>query len=473
MFDDFQEVRRHIEENGVRMVDLKFADLWGRWHHVSVPSSQFDEELHERGLGFDGSAVGFRTVNSGDMVLRPDLATGAPDSFYDEATLGFICSTYEADTRAPFPQDPRNIAARAEAFLRESGIADSSLWGPEFEFYVFDQVTVDNGINRASYRVESAEAEWSASNGGHGHVIPLHGGYHAIPPTDRLYNLRSEISLRAEAMGVPVKYHHHEVGGPGQVELEIALAGPVAAGDHGMIVKYVAKMVADRHGQTATFMPKPLFGEAGSGMHFHQHLFRDGTNLFYDGDGYGLLSDTARWYIGGLLLHAPALLGLTNPSTNSYRRLVPGFEAPVRTFFSLANRSAAVRVPKYATSPDAVRIEFRPPDATGNLYLSMAAQLMAGIDGIRRRIDPSDHGFGPIDDDVFSLPPERAACIGQLPATLDQALTALAEDHQFLLEGDVFSPELIQRWIRTKRERDVVAIRTRPHPYELKLYFDV
>ncbi len=472
MFSDFDEVRRHIEEHGIRMVDLKFVDLWGRWHHVTVPATQFDRAVYDEGLGFDGSSVGFRTVNSGDMVLRPDLGTGAPDPFHEVATLGFICSTLEADTKEPFPHDPRNIAARAEAFLRDTGVADASRWGPEFEFYVFDQVSFDNGINRASYRVESREAEWSASNPGHGHVIPIHGGYHAIPPTDRLHDLRSEISLHAEAMGVAVKYHHHEVGGPGQVELEIALSGPVVAGDHGMIIKYVAKMVADRRGQTATFMPKPLFGEAGSGMHFHQHLFRDGENLFYDPDGYGLLSDTARWYIGGLLLHAPALLGLTNPSTNSYRRLVPGFEAPVRTFFSLANRSAAVRIPKYATSPDAVRMEFRPPDATGNLYLSMAAQLMAGIDGIRRKIDPTEHEFGPIDDDIFSLPPDRAAAIGQLPTTLDEALTALAADHAFLLEGDVFSAELIERWIQTKRERDAQAIRIRPHPYEVKLYFD-
>jgi glutamine synthetase len=472
MFRDFQDARRFTEEHRIRMVDLKFVDLWGRWHHVTVPAGRFDERLYEEGVGFDGSSVGFRSVNSGDMVLRPDLATAAQDPFYEAATLGFICSTLEADTKAPHAHDPRNIAARAEAFLRGSGVADSSLWGPEFEFYVFDRVTFENGINQAAYRVESAEAEWAASNGGRGHVIPLHGGYHAMPPADRLANLRSEISLHAEAMGVPVKYHHHEVGGPGQVELEIALTGPVAAGDSAMTVKYVAKMVADRHGQTATFMPKPLFGEAGSGMHFHQHLFRDGRNLFYDPDGYGLLSEMARWYIGGLLLHAPALLGLTNPSTNSYRRLVPGFEAPVRTLFSLANRSAAVRVPKYATSPDTVRIEFRPPDATGNVYLSMAAQLMAGIDGVRRRIDPTEHGFGPIDDNVFALPPEQAARIGQLPVSLDAALQALADDHDFLLEGCVFSQELIERWVRVKRETDVQAIRSRPHPYEVKLYFD-
>ncbi len=473
MFNDFADARRHIEDSGSRMVDLKFVDLWGRWHHVTLPAAQFDETVMEEGVGFDGSSVGFRSVASGDMVLVPDLATGAMDPFWDEPTLSFICYAMEPDTKEPYPHDPRNTAARAESFLRSTVDGASSLWGPEFEFYVFDDVRIDNGPNRASYRVDSAEAEWSLANGGQGHVIPVGGGYHAIPPRDRLFNLRSEISIHLEAMRVPVKYHHHEVGGPGQVELEIPLAGIVDAGDMGMLVKYVAKMTAHQHGQTTTFMPKPLFGEAGSGMHFHQQLTHAGGNLFYDPDGYGLLSDTARWYIGGLLLHAPALLGITNPSTNSYRRLVPGFEAPVRTFFSLANRSAAVRIPKYATAPDAVRMEFRPPDATGNIYLSMAAQLMAGVDGIRRKIDPSEHGFGPIDADVFSLSSQEVAQIGQLPTTLEDALDALAADHAFLTEGGVFSEELIERWIRTKREKEVMAVRARPHPYEVGLYFDV
>ena len=473
MFSDFDEARRYIDEAGVRMVDLKFVDLWGRWHHVTLPASQFRESVMEQGVGFDGSSVGFRGVASGDMVLVPDLSTGAIDPFYEESALGFICYAREADTKAPYPHDPRNTAARAEAFLAETVEAAESRWGPEFEFYVFDDIHIDNGPNRASYRVDSEEAEWSSANGGHGHVIPMGGGYHAIPPKDRLFNLRSEICVCLEEMGVPVYYHHHEVGGPGQVELEIPLAGIVAAGDMGMLIKYVAKMVAFQHGQTTTFMPKPMFGEAGSGMHFHQHLVAGSTNLFYDPEGYGLLSDTARWYVGGLLAHAPALLGLTNPSTNSYRRLVPGFEAPVRTFFSLANRSAAVRIPKYATDPGAVRIEFRPPDATSNIYLAMAAQLMAGVDGIRRKIEPSERGFGPIDRNVFDLPPEEAAEIGQLPTTLEEALDALEADHAFLTAGDVFSDELIERWIRTKREKEVRAVRARPHPYEVGLYFDV
>lgn len=473
MFDDFDDVRRHMADADIRMVDLKYIDLWGHWHHVTLPVDQFTPSVLDEGVGFDGSSVGFRDIASGDMVLVPDLRTGAPDPFWDLPTLGFICFAMEADSRTPYPHDPRTTAARADAYLAEVVDGAASRWGPEFEFYVFDQVHIDNGPNRAVYRVDSAEAEWSVSNGGRGHVIRMGDGYHAIPPNDRLFNLRAEMSERLRAIGVPVKYHHHEVGGPGQVELEIPLAGIVDAGDMGMLVKYVAKMSAFALGQAATFMPKPLYGEAGSGMHFHQQLVSSGHNLFYDPDGYGRLSQLARWYIGGLLLHAPALLGITNPSTNSYRRLVPGFEAPVRTFFSLANRSAAVRIPSYATTPDAVRMEFRPPDATGNIYLSMAAQLMAGIDGIQRRIEPSEHGFGPIDEDVFSLPSGEAAAIGQLPSSLGEALDALEGDYGFLLAGDVFNETLIRRWIHQKREKEVRAVRARPHPYEVMLYFDV
>lgn len=473
MFQQYDDIHRFIGKHDVRMVDLKFVDLWGRWHHVTVPADQFTEDVFEHGIGFDGSAVGFRSIQSGDMALKIDPATGVIDPFWDVTTLSFICTSVEADTREPNPHDPRTIAQRAEAFLRSSGVGEESRWGPEFEFYVFDEAHWDSGVNRSSYRVESSEAEWSASHGGVGHVIPLHGGYHAIAPTDRLYNLRSEISLHLSAMRVPVKYHHHEVGGPGQVELETPLMGMIAAADAGMLVKYVAKLTAFRHQQTATFMPKPLHGEAGSGMHFHQQIFAGGKNLFYDPNGYALLSETARHYVGGLLLHAPALLGLTSPSTNSYRRLVPGFEAPVSVFYSLGNRSAAVRIPRYATQPDAVRMEFRPPDGTCNIYLAMAAQLMAGIDGVRRRIDPAAHGFGPMDEDVFTLPPERLAEIGQLPTRLEDALDALEADHGFLLEGGVFDEALISQWVRTKREKEVKAVRERPHPYEVQLYFDV
>ncbi|MCD4684574.1 MAG: type I glutamate--ammonia ligase [Anaerolineae bacterium] len=473
MFKSFDQARAHIKENGFQMVDFKFCDLWGRWHHITVPATQFTPQLMERGIGFDGSSVGLKNVKAEDMVLVPDLGTEFPDPFWEVLTFSFICTTLEADTREVFTNDPRNIAIRAEAYMRETGIADESRWGPEFEFYVFDDVAYDNGVNRASYHLESNEADWNSADGGHGHYIPLHGGYHAIPPKDQLFDLRNAITLHLEAMGVPVKYHHHEVGGPGQSEIETPLMGLVKAGDASMLVKYVTKLAAVRRGQTATFMPKPLYGEAGSGMHFHQHLFQGDVNLFYDPDGYGCMSQLARYYIGGLLTHGAALLGFTNPSTNSYRRLVPGFEAPVNAFFSLGNRSAAIRIPKYATQPEAARMEFRPPDATSNVYLALSAQLLAGLDGIRRQIDPTEAGFGPIDEDVFGWSDEQRAEIKQLPGSLDEALRALEADHAFLLAGDVFSADMIQSWIEYKLEYEYYAVRNRPHPYEVRLYFDV
>jgi len=455
------------------MVDLKFCDLWGRWHHLTLPAGQFTPELMENGIGFDGSAVGLKSVKAGDMVLVPDLSTGAPDPFWDVPTFSFVCTTLEADTKAIFANDPRNIATLAEAYLRQTGIADESRWGPEFEFYVFDDVAYESEVNRASYRLDSREAAWNSALCGHGHCIPLHGGYHAIPPKDQLYNLRAEMTLHLEAMGVPVKYHHHEVGGPGQSEIETPMMGLVAAGDVTMLVKYVAKMTARAHGQTVTFMPKPLYGEAGNGMHFHQHLFKDGRNVFYDPDGYGCMSQTALYYIGGLLSHGAAVLAFTNPSTNSYRRLVPGFEAPINAFFSLGNRSAAIRIPKYAGQPDNARFEFRPPDATCNVYLALAAQLLAGLDGIQRQIDPTAAGFGPIDANIFAWSDAQRATIKSLPGSLNEALRALEADHDFLLAGGVFSLELIRQWIDYKLEAEYYPVRNRPHPYEMHLYFDV
>lgn len=473
MFNSFEDAQRYIEEQDVQMIDLKFTDLWGRWHHLTIPRSQFTQVLLEAGVGFDGSAVGLKSVKAGDMVLVPDLATGFADPFWNTPTLSFICTTLEADTKAVFPNDPRNIARRAEEYLIETGIADHSQWGPEFEFYVFDNVTYENEMNCSGYRVESGEAAWHSSAGGHGHYIPLHGGYHAIPPKDTLYNLRAEMSLHLQEMRVPVKYHHHEVGGPGQCEIETPMVGLLEAGDMTMIIKYVTKMVAHRHNQTVTFMPKPIYGEAGSGMHFHQHLFKNERNVFHDPAGYGLLSQTALHYIGGLLLHGPALLGFTNPSTNSYRRLVPGFEAPVNAFFSIGNRSAAVRIPRYATQPDQVRLEFRPPDATCNVYLALAAQLLAGLDGIQRQIDPSEAGFGPIDADIFAWTDKQRASIQPLPASLKESLEALEKDHHFLLAGDVFSTDMLERWIDFKMSEEYYQVRNRPHPYEVELYFDV
>ena len=470
MFSSFEEATGFIESNSIAMVDLKFCDLWGRWHHVTVPAGRFTPELVAGGVGFDGSSVGFKTVSAGDMVMVPDLATGFLDPFWDAPTLSFICATLEADTRQLFPYDPRSIAHRAEELLVASGLADSSRWGPEFEFYLFDGVSYENGMNVASYRVESAEADWGSAKLGSGYNIPRHGGYHAIPPQDRLYNARTRITMHMQAMGIEVKYHHHEVGGPGQCEIETSFMPLLRAADVSMLVKYVTRMAAQAMGMTATFMPKPLYGEAGSGLHFHQQLWKGATNLCYDAAGYGTLSDLARSYIAGLLLHGGAVMAFTNPSTNSYRRLIPGYEAPISAIFSLGNRSAAIRIPKYANRPDSARLEFRPPDATCNPYLAIAAQLLAGIDGIRQRLNPADLGFGPVDEDIFTWPAERRARIEALPTSMEEAMRALENDHEFMLAGEVFSKDLIDRWIARKRweEREV---RNRPHPYEIELYY--
>jgi glutamine synthetase len=473
MFNNFDEAKRFVLDNDVKMVDLKFCDLWGRWHHLTLPAGQFTPELLAEGVGFDASSVGLKPVKAGDMILVPDLSTGFTDPFWQVPTLSLICTAREADSHQPFPRDPRNIARRAEDYLRELGIADESRWGPEFEFYIFNSVAFENEVHRSGYQLESAEGMWNSPNGGLGHYIPMHGGYHAIPPKDSLYNLRSEMCLHLEAMRVPVKYHHHEVGGPGQSEIETPMMGLLEAGDATMLVKYATKMTAAAHSQTVTFMPKPLFGEAGNGMHFHQMLVKGAESLFYDPDGYAGLSQMALHYIGGLLQHSPALLALTNPSTNSFRRLVPGYEAPVNLFFSLGNRSAAVRIPKYVQSLAAQRIEFRPPDATCNVYLALVAQLMAGLDGIQREIDPTQAGFGPYDANIFAWSAEERKKIKELPTSLGAALAALADDHDFLLAGDVMDEGLIQNWIDYKMTHEHLEVRDRPHPYEMALYFDV
>ncbi len=472
MLNSIEEANALVHREGFRMIDLKFSDLWGRWHHVTIPASQLDEQLMRDGVGFDGSSVGLKSVKSGDMVLLPDLATAFRDPFCAVSTLSFICSAFEADTKQPFAFDPRNIVRRAEEHLRSTGIADESVWGPEYEFYVFRSVSIENGVNVASYRVDSGEADWNSATAGHGHLIPLHGGYHAIPPKDSLHNLRSEMCIELENLGVEVKYHHHEVGGPGQCEIETPLSGILRAGDTTQIIKYVIKNVAVRHGQTATFMPKPLYGEAGSGMHFHQMLRKGGRNVFYDHDGYGCLSQTALHYIGGILRHGPALLAITNPSTNSYRRLVPGYEAPVSMFFSLGNRSAAIRVPKYADQEDTARFEFRPPDATCNIYLALAAQLMAGLDGIAKKIDPTAEGFGPIDQNIFNWSDEQRKSVRSLPTSLAEACDALEIDHEFLLAGGVFDRDQLLDFIKHLRADDA-SVRNRPHPFEVGRYFDV
>ncbi len=472
MFQTFEEAAAYIQRETIAMIDLKFCDLWGRWHHVTLPSGQFKPKLMQEGVGFDGSSVGFKSVSAGDMVMTPDLQTAFVDPFWDVPTLSFICATLEADTRQIFPYDPRNIALRAEEYLQSAGIADKSLWGPEFEFYIFDGVAYQNNVNAASYRVDSVEADWNSQQMGGGFTIPRHGGYHAIPPQDHLFNIRSRISTHLERIGIEVKYHHHEVGGPGQCEIETPMLPLLKAADASLLVKYITRMTAFELGMTATFMPKPLYGEAGSGMHFHQNIWRGAQNLFYDPAAYGCVGDIGRYYMGGLLKHGGAVMAFTNPSTNSYRRLIPGFEAPISAIYSLGNRSAAIRIPKYANQPESARFEFRPPDATCNPYLAMAAQLLAGIDGIRNKIDPTKMKFGPIDEDIFTWEPAARAKIKALPTSLEAAMDALEQDHEFLLAGDVFEKDMIARWIKQKR-REEREVRDRPHPYEIELYYDL
>jgi glutamine synthetase len=469
-FANLTDVQSFVRDQGIQMVDLRFCGLWGQWHHVSLPAVRLGPTVLERGIGFDGSALGIKSVKAGDMTLVPDLTTGFMDPWTAVPTLAFICQAFEAGTREPSPYDPRLIARRAEQILAESGVADRSMWGPEFEFYLFDSVAIENGLHVASYRIESAEGAWRRAQPGSGYTLPIHGGYHAAPPFDRLHDARTRITLALEAMGIEVKYHHHEVGGPGQCEIEIPLLPALRAADAVMLVKYAVRMTALELGLTATFLPKPLHGEAGSGMHYHQCLWRGDANVFHAAAGYAHLSDAARQYIAGLLSHGAAVMGLTNPTTNSYRRLVPGFEAPVSAFFSLANRSAAVRIPKYADRPESTRMEFRPPDALGNPYFSIAAQLLAGLDGMRRALDPTALGFGPVDDDIFAWSPERRAEVRALPTSLGEALSALETDRAFLTAHGAFTDEVLDRWIAKRRaeERDV---QVRPHPFEIELYY--
>lgn len=473
----FEEVRDLMRRRKVAMVDLKYADLFGRWHHVTLPAGTFDRRTAQSGVPFDGSSVaGFKRKEAGDMVLIPDLATAIVDPFWEQPTLSLICETAEADTLAPFGRDPRYIARRAEKYLAAQGIADTSLWLAELEFYIFRRIIYAGEINSSFYRIESDEADWNTGSPDSvqlGHNIPHRGGYHATPPMDSLHNLRAEICSILEGAGVPVRYHHHEVGGPGQMEIELRRLPFLACADGVAWAKYAIKNCAMRHGHSATFMPKPLYDEAGSGMHFHQNLVKGRRNLFYDRSEPMALSETALHYIGGLLTHGRALLALTNPSTNSYKRLVPGFEAPTLLFYGLANRSAAVRVPKYTMQPSDQRIEYRPSDGSANVYLAMAAMLMAGIDGIRRRIDPSKHGMGPFNEDIRRLPETTLRKLVPIPTDLKEALDALENDHDFLRAGDVFPEDFFPVWIEQKTLQEYDAVRHRPHPHEMVLYYDV
>ncbi|MGI6551509.1 MAG: type I glutamate--ammonia ligase [Syntrophomonadales bacterium] len=475
MFESFEQAREYCVNHGIQMVDFKMIDLLGRWRHLTIPVGRFTEKIFADGIGFDGSNYGFAPVEKSDMVFIPDLSTAILDPFVGVPTLSMIGDVYVIDTPLRrFEQDPRTVAIKAEEYMKSTGIADEMRTGPEFEFYVFDHISYQVKPQISGFEIDVTQAEWNSGEGrpNLGYKIPAKGGYHITPPMDVLYDLRSRMCMLLEERNVPVKYHHHEVGGPGQLEIEVEFGGMREMADKTMLVKYIVKNAAFAEGKTATFMPKPLLAEAGSGMHVHMHLFKEGKPLFYDANGYSGLSEIALNFIGGILHHSPALSGFTDPSTNSYKRLVPGYEAPVSICFATANRSAVIRIPAYATSPDQKRFEFRPCDATCNPYYAYAAILMAGLDGIEQKIDPVAAGFGPYDVNLYNLPPEEQAKIKSMPTTLDEALDALEKDNQFLQKGGVFSQRLIEIWIEKKRQ-ETKQLKLTPHPLEFSLYYDL
>ncbi len=472
MFTSPAEVLAYIEQEGVEFVDIRFTDLPGMQHHFNVPASSVDEDFFVTGQLFDGSSIrGFAGLAESDMQLIPDVETAYLDPFRVRKTLAMNFSIVNPRTGEPYRRDPRGVAQRAEAYLTSTGIADTAFFAPEAEFHVFDDVRWESSARGASYAVDSEEAYWNTNRveegGNLGYKTPKQGGYFPVSPTDKQADLRDEICTMLTEVGLTVERSHHEVGSAGQAEINYRFNTLTHSADDLLKFKYVVKNVADMFGKSATFMPKPVFGEAGSGMHCHQSLWMGGEPLFYDEKGYANLSDTARWYIGGLLHHASAVLAFTNPTVNSYRRLVPGYEAPVSMVYSQGNRSAGIRIPITGSNPKAKRIEFRAPDASGNPYLAFAAQLMAGLDGIRNRIEPAE----PIDKDLYELPPEEAADIQKAPTSLEEALAALEEDHEFLLAGDVFTEEIIRTWIDYKREKELTPLSLRPNPYEFELYY--
>lgn len=477
MFKKSEEVIKFIKDNKVEMIDLKFADMGGKLYHITIPSKSFSLKTVKEGIGYDGSSIGFKEIESGDMCIIPDMTTGRIDPFWEVKTLSFLCNSVEADTKDKYHKDPRTVAQKAEEHLKRSGIADEAFFGPEFEFYIFDRVTMENEPSSTSFRIvceESISGREKSELPSSGHKMVHKQGYHQSPPLDTFYNIRTTMVKEIEKFGINVHYHHHEVGAPGQSEIEISLRPLCEVADDTMMIKYIIRNTAKKLGKTATFMPKPLFMEAGSGMHVHQFLSKKGKNIFYDKKGkYADLSKTALYYIGGILKHGRALTAFTNPSTNSFKRLIPGYEAPVNLFFSLANRSAAIRIPKYAISPQEKRIEYRPPDFTCNIYYCLAALLMAGIDGIKNKIDPKKENFGPYDIDIFNAPENIKKKIMLLPTSLEESLEALEKDHEFLLRGNVFTEDIIKEWKKIKLENEVKAIKNRPHPYEFQLYYGV
>lgn len=468
-----KEVLEFIRKNNVKFVDFKFVDVPGTWQHFSAVASELDESLFTDGIGFDGSSIrGFQAIHESDMLLLPDPTTAIIDPVCAAPTLSLTCSVFEPITLKPYSRDPRHIARKAEEYLTKSGIADTSFWGPEAEFFIFDNIRYDQTQYSGSYAIDSAEGIWNSNDGGKpnlGHRLRWKEGYFPVAPADTLQDLRSEMVLKLIEAGIEVEVHHHEVGSAGQAEIDMKFDTMLKMADKMMLYKYIIKNVARAHGKTVTFMPKPIWGDNGSGMHVHQSLWKGGKTLMADKDGYAGLSQIAKYYIGGLLKHAPALMALVAPTVNSYHRLVPGFEAPVNLVYSRRNRSAAVRIPIYSDNPKAKRIEFRCPDPSCNPYLAFAALLMAGLDGVKNKIDPGK----PADYDLFESHGNNGrGPVKQVPASLPEALDALEADHQFLLEGGVFTADLIQTWIEYKRAKEIDPIRLRPHPYEFHLYYD-
>jgi glutamine synthetase len=466
-----QEVMDLIQSEHIEIVDLKFGDFPGTWQHFALPVSQASQDLFDEGLGFDGSSIrGWQAIHASDMLVVPDPTTAILDPFTERSTLSLICNIVDPITREPYSRDPRYIAIKAEQFLKGTGLGDTAYFGPEAEFFIFDGIRFDQNAHEGYYHVESREGIWesgSAREANLGHKPRHKEGYFPVPPTDSQQDIRSEMILEMEKGGIVVEKHHHEVATAGQAEIDLLYDSLTRMADKMMLYKYIVKNVALRNGKTVTFMPKPLFEDNGSGMHTHQSLWKDGQPLF-SGQKYAGVSETCLHYIAGILKHAPALCAFVAPTTNSYKRLVPGFEAPVNLAYSSRNRSAAVRIPMYSPSPKSKRIEVRFPDPSCNPYLAFSAMLMAGLDGILNKLDPGD----PFDKNLYDLPPEELAHVPSTPASLEAALDALEQDHEFLTQGDVFTQDVIGTWLAYKRSREVDGVRLRPHPYEFILYFD-
>ncbi|SDI20540.1 glutamine synthetase [Sinosporangium album] len=474
MFNSADDVLKFIGDEGVQFVDIRFTDLPGTTHHFTYPVENFTRSVFTDGLMFDGSSIrGFQAIHESDMLLLPDPTSAVLDPFRTHKTLNINFFVHDPLTGEAYSRDPRNVARKAEEYLKGTGIADTVYVGPEAEFYIFDDVRFQTNAHSSFFYIDSIEGAWNtgkAQEGGNlGYKPRYKGGYFPVPPMDHFTDLRSEMTRRCIEAGIPVEMQHHEVGTAGQAEINFRFGTLLESADRLMLFKYIIKSTAMEFGHTVTFMPKPIFGDNGSGMHCHMSLWKDGEPLFYDEVGYAGLSDYARYYIGGLLKHAPSLLAFTNPTVNSYHRLVPGYEAPVNLVYSQRNRSACVRIPITGSNPKAKRVEFRVPDPSCNPYFAFAAMLMAGLDGIRNKIEPPE----PMDKDLYELPPEEARLVPQVPASLDKVLDNLEADHDYLLEGGVFTQDLIETWISYKRENEVDPIRLRPHPHEFELYYDV